>query len=477
VAGPGELIAGRYRIVRPLGSGGLGRVWLAEDERLHFSVAIKKCAMPDGLNRAEQALVRTWTVKEARAAARVRHPNVVRILDVLPGDDHPWTVMEYVPSRSLLDVINESGPLPPDEAARIGLAVLHGLQAAARAGVRHLDVKPSNVLIADDGRVVLTDFGPAVTEEGVRALSGAGIVLGSPNYVAPERLADRVGSDRADLWSLGATMYHAVEGRPPYRRETTAAVLQAITDGSPDRPHRAGRLTPVLEGLLQRDPADRMGPAEVEERLNRLADERHAVEPRPSRPIRQRLAVVAAAAAVLAVVGVAAASAERSGTSTGGTGAGAPAPASAAAPPIPADFRWWNDPSGFRVAVPRQWAGGDEGSGGALFRAPDGLSILRVRPAPAGGGSPLDILLTEERAAGLAGYKRIGMDPVSGTSDMVWNYTYRDAQARPLRAQERVVVRGGRTYLIEWRTPRAAWAANLSGLDVVVTTFRPPPGT
>ena len=255
MAGPGELIGGRYRIARPLGSGGLGRVWLAADLRLHLLVAIKKCVMPDGLTRAEQALVRTWMVREARAAARVRHPNVVRILDVLPGDDHPWTVMEYVPSRSLLQVINESGPLPAQEVARIGLALVHALQAAGRAGVRHLDVKPSNVLIADDGRVVLTDFGPAVTDDGIRSLSTAGIVLGSPNYVAPERLVDRVASERADLWSLGATLYHAVEGRPPYRRDTTAAILRAIADGPPDRPHRAGLLTPVLEGLLQRDPA------------------------------------------------------------------------------------------------------------------------------------------------------------------------------------------------------------------------------
>jgi hypothetical protein len=480
VAGPGELIAGRYRIARHLGFGGMGRVWLAVDERLHFSVAVKKSVMPDGLNRAEQALVRTWMVREARAAARVRHPNVIRILDVLPGDDHAWTVMEYVPSRSLLELISDAGPLPPDEAARIGLAVLHGLQAAGRAGVRHLDVKPSNVLIADDGRVVLTDFGPAVTDDGIRALSGAGIVLGSPNYVAPERLVDRVAGERADLWSLGATLYHAVEGRPPYRRQSTAAILRAIADGPPDRPHRAGPLSPVLDGLLQRDPAARMSAAEVEDRLSRVADDRHDLEPRPSRPLRRRLAMVAAATAVLAVLGVAAAAGGRSPSSTGGTGAGAPMPApapSAAPSDLPADFRWWTDPTGFRVAVPRRWVGGADGLDGALFRAPDGLSSLRIRPAPPGGTSPFAILLADERAAGLAAYRRVRIDPVPGTSDAVWEYTYRDAQARPLRAQEQVVVRGGRTYLIEWRTPRAAWAANLAGLDVVMNTFRPPPGT
>ena len=155
-----------------------------------------------------------------------------------------------------------------------------------------------------------------------------------------------------------------------------------------------------------------------------------------------------------------------------------PAPAPSTAPSaLPADFRWWTDPTGFRVAVPSRWIGGADGQDGALFRGPDGLSSLWIRPAPPGGTSPFAILLTDERAAGLAAYRRVRIDPVPGTSDAVWEYTYRDAQARPLRAQEQVVVRGGRTYLIEWRTPRAAWAANLPALDVVMNTFRPPPGT
>jgi eukaryotic-like serine/threonine-protein kinase len=222
-----------------------------------------------------------------------------------------------------------------------------------------------------------------------------------------------------------------------------------------------------------------MAATEVEDRLTRVTGERSGPEPRPPRPLRRRLSVFAAAAAVPAVVGVAAATAGRSPSSTGGTGAGGPMTAAAplAAPSaIPADFRWWTDPSGFRVAVPRRWAGGDDGQGGALFRGPDGLSTLRIRPAPPGSGSPLDMLLAEERAAGLAAYKRGRMDPVPGTADVVWEYTFRDAEARLLRAQERVVVRGGRSYLIAWRTPREAWTANLGALDVVLDSFRPPAG-
>src|SRR3954469_6841362 len=159
----GQLVAGRYRIVRRLAVGGMSRVWLAADELLDRRVAVKKCGLPDGLGIPERALVREWTVREARAVARIVHPNVIRILDVLPGEDGPWIVMEHVPSRSLLEVIEQSGPLPPDRVAAIGLAILAGLAAAGEAGVLHLDVKPGNVLMAPGGRVVLTDFGPAVT--------------------------------------------------------------------------------------------------------------------------------------------------------------------------------------------------------------------------------------------------------------------------------------------------------------------------
>src|SRR4051794_13428531 len=179
--------------------------------------------------------------------------------------------MEYVPSRSLMDVIFDEGPLPPGRVAAIGLDLLAGLAAAGEADVLHLDVKPSNVLIAEDGRVVLTDFGPAGTRAGVTALADAGIILGSPKYVAPERLFDGRSDERSDLWSLGATLYHAVEGRTPFKRATVDDTLRAADTGHRDPPDRAGPLTPVLLGLLRREPAERMPAAEVRSRLRRIA--------------------------------------------------------------------------------------------------------------------------------------------------------------------------------------------------------------
>ncbi len=271
------LVAGRYRIGPCLGKGGMGRVWLARDEVLRRDVAIKEIALPFGLTDEEREETRARTLREARAAARLNHPNVVRIYDVQPGDERPWIVMEYVPSRSLLQVIKENGPLPPSQVAGIGLAVLSALDAAQRVGVVHRDIKPSNVLVADDGRVLLTDFGSAMIDEGEGALTQTGIILGSPRYIAPERAANGVSTLESDLWSLGATLYEAVEGRAPYTRETTMAMLVALATERPDPLERAGALKPVLNGLLHKNPRSRMRLPEVEERLRRVADVQNAV--------------------------------------------------------------------------------------------------------------------------------------------------------------------------------------------------------
>jgi len=266
----------------------MGRVWLARDELLRREVAIKEIALPFGLTDEEREEMRARTLREARAAARLNHPNVVRIYDVQHGDERPWIVMEYVSSRSLLQVIKENGPLPPSEVAGIGLAVLSALDAAQHVGVVHRDIKPSNVLIADDGRVLLTDFGSAIMDEGEGALTQTGIILGSPRYIAPERAANGVSTLESDLWSLGATLYEAVEGRAPYTRETTIAVLVALATEKPDPVERAGVLKPVLNGLLQKNPKSRMRLPEVEERLRRIADVQNAVRLHHVPPPRAR---------------------------------------------------------------------------------------------------------------------------------------------------------------------------------------------
>ncbi|MFG1996186.1 protein kinase [Actinoplanes sp. NPDC048988] len=257
------LITGRYRLDESLGQGGMGRVWRARDEVLQRDVAIKEL-LQEGDAEHRRLL------REARAAARLGHPNVVQVFDVLEVDGHAWIVMEYVPSRSLQEAMRDEGPLDPRRVARIGLELLSALRAAHKAGVAHRDVKPANVLLADDGRVLLTDFGIA-TIEGDAAVSTSDVLIGSPEYMSPERARTGVAGLASDLWSLGATLYAAVEGQSPFHRTSAIATLTALAADEPDPPRRAGPLEPLLTGLLRKDPAERIGATEAEHLLRAAA--------------------------------------------------------------------------------------------------------------------------------------------------------------------------------------------------------------
>ncbi|HEY1487185.1 MAG TPA: serine/threonine-protein kinase [Micromonosporaceae bacterium] len=256
------VVARRYRLGRRIGTGGMGRVWLAMDEVLRREVAVKEVLLPEGLTDDDAAELRLRTLREARTAGKVSHPNVIKVYDVIYAENRPWIVMEYVESRSLAQVIKEDGPMPPEEAARIGLSILAALVAAHEAGVLHRDVKPGNVLLGPK-RVVLTDFGLATFDDIGSALTASGVVHGSPQFIAPERALDGTSTAAADMWSLGATLYAAVEGRAPYARASSYATLTALATAPPDPPKRAGALKPVLHGLLRRNPESRMKPDEV----------------------------------------------------------------------------------------------------------------------------------------------------------------------------------------------------------------------
>ncbi|GGL91017.1 hypothetical protein GCM10012279_06060 [Micromonospora yangpuensis] len=247
----------------------MGRVWKARDEVLHRDVAIKELVPPPSLTDEERREMRERSLREARAIARLNNINVVRIFDVLRTDGDPWIVMEYVASKSLQDTLAEDGPVTPARAVEIGLGVLGALKAAHKAGVMHRDVKPGNVLLGTDGRVVLTDFGLA-TIPGDPNVTRTGMVLGSPAYIAPERARDGTAGPEADLWSLGATLYAAVEGKSPYARPSAIATLAALATEPMPPAKNAGPLKAVLNGLLRKDPAQRID-AEVAERLLRRA--------------------------------------------------------------------------------------------------------------------------------------------------------------------------------------------------------------
>ncbi|WP_231956783.1 MULTISPECIES: serine/threonine-protein kinase [unclassified Actinoplanes] len=250
----------------------MGRVWLARDQMLDRDVAIKEIVPPDWMSEAEKDRLHSRTLREARSAARLTHPHVVRVYDVLHDDGVSWIVMEYVASRSLYQVLITQGPYSPVEAARIGLAVLDALNAAHRAGVLHRDVKPHNVLIGLDGRVLLTDFGLATfVDDGM--VTTPGLIVGSPQYVSPERARDGASTVAADMWSFGATLYATVEGQSPYARDSAMATLAALATEPPNPPLRAGPIGPILEGLLRYAPEDRLSADETERRLRAVLGE------------------------------------------------------------------------------------------------------------------------------------------------------------------------------------------------------------
>ncbi|MBK3578580.1 serine/threonine protein kinase [Streptomyces sp. MBT65] len=269
--GTGRLIAGRYRLLGKLGHGGMGTVWRAKDETVDREVAVKEPRVPDHLPERERSNAFERMRREARAAARLDHPAVVNVHDVAVVDGQPWIVMELVTGRSLGDALQE-GTLDARDAARIGLQVLGALEAAHAAGVLHRDVKPDNVLLGRYDRVVLTDFGIAQIE-GETNLTDTGGFVGSPEYIAPERVLGQRPGPASDLWSLGVVLYAATEGVSPFRRSNTPATLQSVLNAAPAAPTSApGPLADLITGLLAKDPSSRPNAAQVRAVLASVAN-------------------------------------------------------------------------------------------------------------------------------------------------------------------------------------------------------------
>ncbi|MEU9283367.1 serine/threonine-protein kinase [Streptomyces sp. NPDC048275] len=404
----GLLLAGRYRLVESIGSGGMGRVWRAHDQVLHRAVAIKELTAALYVAESDRPVLLARTHAEARAAARINHSAVVTVHDVLEHDNRPWIVMELVEGNSLADEVKEQGRVEPAEAARIGLWVLRALRAAHAAGVLHRDVKPGNVLLGGDDRVLLTDFGIAQIE-GDTTITRTGEVVGSVDYLAPERVRGHDPGPASDLWALGATLYTAVEGRSPFRRTSPIGTMQAVVEEEPAEPVNAGALGPVLAALLRKDPAERPSAAQAEQMLAEAAAGRLwsaaqsyaptgqagydttetgtgtgtraqtavatpyppvTIGPVPARPKRHRLRTFALVVALAAIVGGGVAVAlQQFGTGSPGDSASvsstpsASASASASATPsdeggqgaVPAGWERRNDPVGFSISLPKGW--------------------------------------------------------------------------------------------------------------------------
>lgn len=395
VTGEERVVAGRYVLRGRIGRGAMGTVWRARDPVLARDVAVKEIQVPGLLTTREREVLQERTLREARAAARLNHPGVVTVYDVVEADGSPWIVMELVQARSLEQVLAEDGPLAAVQAAEVGLMVLGALACAHAAGIMHRDVKPSNVLISGDGRAVLTDFGIA-TLEGDPGLTQVGMVMGTPGFCAPERIRGEPATPASDLWSLGATLFAAVEGHGPFSgRSTPLAVLAAVANEKAPPARSAGPLAPLITALLSHDPAQRPDSATADRLLAaaiRAGTAGTAGQPaQPGPPTAARAAGPAGAAGLLSTPPAAGAgpaarelpvpAGARHSASAAGARRAATAPAAAARhalapPPVPS-----------RQAQPPApgWAVSQPARPGPPFAGPAGQHA-RTPPAGSSGG-------------------------------------------------------------------------------------------
>jgi hypothetical protein len=495
-------IGGRYRLGEPLGRGGIGVVWRASDELLQRDVAVKEVQFPDDLTDEERQALAERTLEEARQVAAIDIAAAVRVFDIVEQDGKPWVVMELVEGETLTDVLGREQQLPSAEVARIGLCLLDALEAAHRAGIVHRDVKPSNVIISADGRVALTDFGIAtVDDEGDTA---TGVSIGTPAYLAPERVLGETATPASDMWSLGATLWTAAEGRPPFAGDKTTDILAAITAGEPPRCETCtGQLADLLLGLMAVDPADRPDAATVRTALEEVARASRISEAK-CWPLDGEGPVLSSTfdrttrlpdsddpdgrtwpLAVAFLVALAGTALLLTFFMRGGNEPAAAPNKAASAPelsvrgpaPLPHGWHRYTDPTyGWSVGVPAGWAA-VPADGTIRFEDPAGGRYLQIDPrTPA---VPSAVKAWRAQAAAFAAahldYARIGLRPltVEGTKDAAdWEFTYSD-QGVALHALDRALVVEGRTYAVFFQTHTDAWTASQSLQRRLFATFRP----
>ncbi|WP_438296605.1 serine/threonine-protein kinase [Streptomyces sp. HUAS TT7] len=515
----------------------MGKVWRAHDEVLHRTVAVKELTAALYVAEADRAILHARTQKEARAAARITHPGVVTVHDVLDHDNRPWIVMQYVDGPSLADAVKAADDHRIDarEAARIGLHVLGALRAAHAAGVLHRDVKPGNVLLASDGRVLLTDFGIAAIEGDV-TITKTGELVGSIDYLAPERVQGAHPGPASDLWSLGATLYAAVQGESPFRRDSPISTMQAVVEDEPPAPDRAGPLAPVIVALLRKDPEERPSAAEAERMFldamegraskaaqayvpTRQMSERDmrsaaasqtgpteldaAPRPVPERPApqtatrpaprRRRWRTVALVVVLAAVVGVGAGFAYmkyqegRDGSEGGGTGASSPSTTPESGnkpggdPSVPAGFQRVKDPAGFTLLVPKGWKRQMDGT--EIDYTPDnGKHRIRISidKVPDFENPYMHMLNLEKTLKERLQYKRLTLhsntfrDQVKSS---LWEFTYYEKQDFPGKRHaidQMYYGEGGKPeYAIYMSGPDEDWATIRQQFDTVLQGWQP----
>jgi hypothetical protein len=522
-----QLVAERYRLERLLGAGGMGQVWAAEDTLLHRQVAVKAVDLTSARS-ANRDELRARVLREARAAARIDHPSCVQVYDVVDQDEHVHLVMELVEASTLKEEVLRHGPLDPRAAARMGLELLGALSAAHAAGIVHRDVKPNNVLVLDDGRVKLADFGIASVKDDPN-LTSTGMVLGTPTYMSPEAARGERAEAPADLWGLGALLYFAVEGVPPFDRSEALPTLNAVLHEEPRPMQRAEGLASVIRSLLAKSPDARPSAPEVRRLLEAVAAgdaptvavpvdrtavlaatpapevvERYERAPRqttpgpvrrPPQPTRSDSKWMAAlvavvAVAVLAGVGIALARGDDDGgtaapettdpTDTGAAGEAedtttsettesteASTTTDTTAAPSDGTFEGPN----FTIELPDGWREvGRAGANGVRFEGPEGSLLVDSVSPPS--GDPVAAWERQEEAfrAEHPSYERIRLEETDyrDYDAAIWEYTYEG-----LRADNLGFVVGDTGYALNFVTSRGAWEDSAGVRQTFRDSFEP----
>ncbi|MER7503423.1 serine/threonine-protein kinase [Nonomuraea pusilla] len=504
VSDSNRLVANRYQLLRELGRGGMGVVWEGRDTLLNRQIAIKEVLLPAGLPPGDQERQLLRTAREARTAAKLNHPSVVGIYDVVEEGGRPWIVMELLSHPTVEHVVLTAGALPVRQAADVGRQVLSALRAAHEAGVLHRDVKPSNVLLAEDGRAVLTDFGIA-TVDGDPSLTSTGMVTGSPAFLAPERIRGEEAGPASDLWSLGATLFATLVGRSPFDRGDTMSTINAVLGEEPDYRRIPPIMHPILRGLLKKEPGDRVGHDEADRLLAEIMAAKPAhndlVEQRPGGARRGLVALAAAAALAIAAGTVVYL---RPTTPAEGTprppqpaaatsplpSASASTPAGSSPSPTPTPTRTrpvirvlaWNSPDGWSIARPVGWRGArkeaytewtrrDRGAHlgvEALFANLDPHQILRDAEET-----------LKQQAAEVTSVRRRAVTH-QGNKAVEWEFTWTAGQGGDARwvtpgakyhEVRRAVAVGDTAYVLSWTVTEAQWRRNAGLMRQVINSF------
>jgi eukaryotic-like serine/threonine-protein kinase len=501
-------IADRYVLRAPLGHGGMGSVWLADDTVLRREVAIKEIEFPAGLSSHEIHALRARAMREARAAAGLSSPAVVTIYDVIQEEDHGYIVMEFVRAPTLAQIVEAEGPLSPDRVAGIGLDILTALQAAHEKGIIHRDVKPANVMIPEGARAKLADFGIASVKDDPK-ITVTGIVLGSPQFMAPEQAGGSATGPKTDLWALGATLYFAVEGDLPFDRGGTIPTLAAVVHDPPRPMARAGPLERTIKALLEKDPDDRPDTKALRGALERAAgaapvqviDERAepaVIEPRPvaprhvpSRP-RRRLAIGPIVALLLLLVIAGAAigflvtrdeeggpgpRADRSLQRDAGEGGGEDESGEGNAT-VPASWVTYEDPAGgFTIEHPLNWDIEPSGDTQIDISHPRNGTYIRVAWTSSPGPSAVDAWEAQSASFGASheNYEEIQITPTGfkgSDNAAIWEFTYSEGGA-DLHAVDLGFVLDGYGYALNFQTHADNWTSSQDLFEAFKASFRP----